>query len=119
MSDKFAIRLQAVIRPSHSGAEPQLIVKGHHPLIVITPDIEDKNPDQMTVNIDATGFEAIELAAFLRSLSDTILDGANREVTPEDPNNFDWADVNLSADDRNRPGHQTLREQAKRLLGGE
>jgi hypothetical protein len=90
-NDKFAIRVQAVLRSCHSGVDPQVVIRGHHPVVIITPDIKDKNPDVMTVDIDSTGFETIELAAMLRALSDTMLDGVGKEVpstTP--PGQWDW-----------------------------
>lgn len=90
-NDSFAIQVRAIMRSAHSTVEPQLIVKGHHPIIVITPDIEDKNPDVMTVDIDATGFEVVDLAAILSALAATLLDGAGKEIkTSTPPSKRDW-----------------------------
>lgn len=105
MNDKFAIQVRAVMRSCHSKVEPELIVKGHHPIVVITPDVKDKNPDVMTVDIDSTGFEVIELAAMLRALSDTLLDGAGKEVkTTVPPEAWDWDSLangpRMEGDDR-------------------
>jgi hypothetical protein len=100
MPETFAIKVRAVMRNCNSQPDPKLIVRGHAPLIVITPDVLDKNPDVMTVDIDSTGFEVIELAAMLRALSDTLLDGAGKEVkTTTKPGDVDWDDLEASAED--------------------
>lgn len=92
MSNKFAIQLRATLRPTHSSPEAEMVIKGHHPVIVITPVVEkDSSPDVMTVDVDSTGFEVGQLAAMLHALADTLLDGVQHEVkTSTPPSEFDW-----------------------------
>lgn len=92
---KFEIQVRAVMRQGYSKPAPETIIKGAAPIIVITfPNINERNENVMIVDVDSTSFEPIELAALLRSVSDTLLDGVKmgEEVTSATaPEDFDWS----------------------------
>lgn len=111
MSDKFQIQLRATMRPTHSTPDVEMVIKGHHPVIVIKPVIDKgSDPDVMTVDIDSTGFEVGQLSAMLHALADTLIDGVQHEMkTHTPPSEFDW-DALTSA-------HLTDEEKAAGLEG--
>lgn len=78
---KFDMKVRTALRPLRSNPTPDLIMKGYDPIVVITfPNIGDKDADTMILDVDATGFDPLELAGMLHAASMAIMKGVRTDV---------------------------------------
>ena len=103
---KMELKVRTALRPLHSKPVADVVLKGHDPLVVITfPNVADKDSDLMIVDVDATGFDPLELAAMLRATSMAIMQGLRTDVTTDGPTgdisaeDLAWAKSQLPEDD--------------------
>lgn len=99
MSENFSIKTRLTARRCHSTPEPEIVVKGYAPIVVVTFPNVGEDTDEMVVDVDATGFDVEQLSALFTSLAATLTEGKKvAEATGKAGQDVDWEGLEKSAE---------------------